>query len=181
MAKNPAICPSCGRKALIQAETTLNVPHFGETLLITSKCKSCNYKKTDVFSLTEKPALRYVFHVKTSDHLKVRLVKSSKAIVRIPEFQFESTPGSKAHGFIGSIESLLEQVENTILILKKWTKNDLEKCQQLTKLESLLKQARRENPSFTVILEDPSGNSAILPDPPDTVETSPLPNMKTRD
>ena len=174
MVKNVVICPSCEEKTLEQTQTIMDVPHFGETLLSTSKCKSCNYKKTDVLSLTEKNPQRYVFHVKTSDHLKVRLVKSSKATVLIPEFQFESTPGPKAQGFIGSIESLLEQVETTIEILKKWTKEDNEKSQQLDKLEILLKEARGSKPSFTVILEDPSGNSAILPDPPDKAEISPL-------
>ena len=176
MAKNIAICPSCKEKALEHVQTIINVPHFGETLLLTSRCKFCRYKKTDVLSLTEKIPQRYVFHVKTVNHLKVRLVKSSKARVLIPEFQFESAPGPKAQGFIGSIESLLEQVETTMQILKKWTKEDREKSQKLHKLELVLKEAGRDSPSFTVILEDPSGNSAILPDPPDTVETFPLYN-----
>jgi zinc finger protein len=174
MVKNVTTCPSCEKESLVEGQTTLNVPHFGETLLITSKCRSCNYKKTDVLSLTQKTPQRYIFHVKKSDHLKVRIVKSSEATVLVPEFQFESTPGPKAQGFIGNIESLLEQVETTVQILKKWTVEDEEKGQQLKKLELLLNEARGDNPSFTVILEDPSGNSAILPDPPDVVEISPL-------
>ncbi|MHA2059213.1 MAG: ZPR1 zinc finger domain-containing protein [Candidatus Ranarchaeia archaeon] len=179
MPEDTTACPSCEENALERVQTTINVPHFGETLLITFKCKSCQYRRTEVLSLTEKPAQKFVFHVKTQDHLKVRIVKSSRAIVRIPEFQFESTPGSKAQGFIGSIETLLEQVEATLKILMKWTQDNPKKHQQLLKLQHLLQKARSEDTSFTVVLEDPSGNSAILPDPPDTVEISPLTDMKS--
>jgi zinc finger protein len=181
MTEDITACPSCKENALERIQTTINVPHFGETLLLTFKCKSCQYKRTEVLSLTEKPAQKFVFHVKIPDHLKVRIVKSSKAIVKIPEFQFESTPGPKAQGFIGSIETLLEQVETTLRTLMKWTQDEPKKHEQLLKLEHLLQKSRTKNTPFTVILEDPSGNSAILPDPPDTVEIYPLTDARSED
>jgi len=110
--------------------------------------------------------------------LKVRVVKSSKAILKIPEFRFESIPGSDAQGYIGSIESLLEEVARTIHTLKKWVKNDQKKNRQLSELDTKLEKARKGMLVFTIILEDPSGNSAILPEPPLKVKIHPLNNAE---
>ncbi len=164
-------------------QTLVDVPHFGETLLYTVVCADCGFKKSDVLSLTQKPAKSYTFHVKGTAHFGVRVVKSSNATIKIPEFLFESFPGPEAQGFIGNIESLIEQVEATVKSLKVWTKNNIKKSQKLVRLETQLRKARKGVLPFTVILEDPSGNSAILPDPPDTVEIAylPLPNSNSEE
>jgi zinc finger protein len=96
------------------------------------------------------------------DDLAVRVVRSMSASIEIPELGVRIDPGPTCQGFVSNIEGVLDRVvqavgsaiidgdaeerENARLLLEKITRV---KCGELP---------------VTFILEDPSGNSAIVSD-----------------
>ena len=162
-------CPSCNLGDLDVTQSTVLVPHFGETIILSFKCKECGFLSTDVIAAKVRPPKKYIFEFKKTDHLNVRIVKSSKATIEIPELDFISDPGPQAKGFIGNIETIINQVESTISYLKNWT-TEKTKLEKLEDIERKLKKIRSGNYNFRIIISDKTGNSAILPDPPDVVQ-----------
>lgn len=156
------VCPICGKKALTLRESGMDIPYFGKVFLFSMSCFECKYSKADVEAAEQKEPCKYTFEVSSEDDLKVRFIKSSFATVKIPHVvTIESGPGSE--GFITNIEGLLQRVKKVIEsardseedpAAKKKAKNMLKKLQKVIWGKEKLK----------IILEDPTGNSAIISD-----------------
>ena len=94
--------------------------------------------------------------------MKVRVVKSSEATVKLPHI-VTITPGPAAQGFVTNIEGILNRVKYQIESAKDMEEGEDEK----KKANNLLKKITRitwGQEKQKLILEDPSGNSAIISD-----------------
>jgi len=152
----------------------VDVPHFGETILLIIVCRTCSFKTTDILSTAMHTPKAIIFRIQKLSQLTTRVIKSSTARVQIPELAYENTPGPRSPGYIGSVESVLEEISVALELLSSQVQNDPRKRTRLLDLEQKLKAAKAGKYPFTLIIEDPSGNSAILPDPPDQVIVSRL-------
>ena len=155
-------CPVCGKKSLTLREAESEVPYFGTLFLFSMECEECKYRKADVEAAHTQEPCRYTFDVESKEDLNVRVVKSAEARVKIP-YIGDIEPGPAAEGYITNIEGVLtrlkEQVESARESeedeeLKKKAKNILKKIQRVFWGEEKIK----------VIIEDPTGNSAIISD-----------------
>jgi zinc finger protein len=124
------------------------------------KCQSCGVKFSDFYIVEDQAPRRFTFRVKNPQQLKARVIRSPTGSVSIPEFKFLMEPGTISKGFITNVEGILYQVESTLETLKKWNKAKLNEIQAI---ESNLKSAFSANFSFTLIIEDPTGKSGIVP------------------
>ena len=157
------VCLFCKEKTLSLTEETYNIPHFGKCFLMSMNCTSCNYNSSDVEAEERKPPTKQTFTLENKKDLNVRVIKSSEATVKVPQLKMEVTPGIASNGYISNIEGVLLRFKKIIEkerdnaddpTVRKYAKNLLKKLWKAELGEFPLK----------IIIEDPSGNSAIISD-----------------
>lgn len=155
-------CPLCNQKTLILTEREIEVPYFGRVYLFSMTCNNCKYHKADVELIEQKEPARYEFEISSEEDMKVRVVKSSEATVKLPNLT-TITPGPASQGYITNIEGVLNRVKYQIEAVK-----DMEEDEEAKKkAKNLLKKITRVTwgqEKQKLIIEDPSGNSAIISD-----------------
>ncbi|MHA1596818.1 MAG: ZPR1 zinc finger domain-containing protein [Candidatus Asgardarchaeia archaeon] len=156
----PQRCPICGSSNLKFISREINVPYFGKCWLTTLKCEECGYKKMDVITEEKGGPKMVEFKVERAEDLFTKVVKSSKATVRIPELGFEMTPGPLSQGFITNVEGLLEIVEDVLDRLELMGKSK----EKIFEMREKVKKAKEGRVKFSIIIEDPSGISRFVKD-----------------
>jgi len=154
-------CPMCSKKSLTLMQEEMDIPYFGKVFVFSMTCGECHYHKSDLEAAEFKDPCKITFVSENEEDLKVRVVKSSVATVKIPTLRMDSRPGPASNGFVTNIEGLLRKFE---VIVEKQRDNADDKDVR-KKAKNLLKKIRKikygEIPCKFVI-EDPSGNSAII-------------------
>ena len=155
-------CPLCHEKTLILTERETEVPYFGKVYIFSMTCNNCKYHKADVESIEQKEPVKYEFEISSEEDMKVRVVKSSEATVKLPHLATIS-PGPAAQGYVTNIEGILNRVKYQIEASKEMEEDEETK----KKAKNLLKKLTRitwGQEKQKIIIEDPSGNSAIISD-----------------
>jgi zinc finger protein len=158
LAKQP--CPMCKTDNLTLTEGEVEIPFFGLCYIFSMSCSECKYHQADVEAAEQKEPCRYTIEVSAEEDMKIRVVKSSEATVKIPHVAtLESGPGS--NGFVTNIEGLLNRIKSSIE-----TARDMEEDDEIKKKsKNLLKRLQRVmwgQEKLKIIIEDPTGNSAII-------------------
>jgi len=139
----------------------MEIPFFGQCFVFSMDCSNCDYHVADIESAEEREPCKYTFEYKSEEDLKVRVVKSSQATVKIPRIVTIS-PGPVSNGYVTNIEGILNRVKNVI----ESQKDDDDPAAQ-KKAKNMLKKIQRVlwgREPLTIVLEDPTGNSAIISD-----------------
>jgi zinc finger protein len=150
------------------SQTEYGVEHFGAVLMSVMLCERCGYRHTDVMTLTNREPIAVTARITSVEDLNMRVIKSGTATVNIPEFGATITPGPYSEGYISNVEGLLSKIEDALTFMLTTAKGN-----RLRKGEMILKKmrmARDSKPKFTLILKDPFGNSAIVPESPEKVK-----------
>jgi len=106
--------------------------------------------------------VRYVYRTATQDDLAVRVVRSMSASIEIPELGVRIDPGPTCQGFVSNIEGVLDRIVQAVgSAIMDGDAEERENARLL--LEKIARVKCGELP-VTFILEDPSGNSAIVSD-----------------
>jgi len=153
-------CPVCGKETLENTIEEKDIPYFGKSIIITSSCSSCGYRHTDVILLEQKDPVRMEIKVSGEEDLKIRVIRSPYAKIKIPEIGVEIDPVVMGESFVSDVEGLFLRILNIMVQLLRDSRNeDKEKI-----IERMKKIARMRNglETLTIIIEDPSGNSAIV-------------------
>ncbi len=158
-------CAFCNKDTLTLMQMERDIPYFGKIILFSMQCENpeCGYRKSDVER--EEPsgkAIKESFEVESDEDLKVRVVKSSTATIKIPRVgSIESNEASS--GYVTNIEGILNRMKVQIEKVRDSTDDDSEKKKAKNLIKKLNKvMMGREKIKLT--LEDPSGNSAIVSD-----------------
>ena len=155
-------CPLCHKKTLALMEKETEVPYFGKVFLFSMTCTNCKYHKSDVEAAEKKEPCRYTFEISNEKDMKIRVVKSSEATVKIPHIT-TITPGPASQGFVTNIEGILNRVKYQIETVRDTAEDDEDKKKAKNLLKKLLKIIWGQEKQ-KIIIEDPSGNSAIISD-----------------
>lgn len=161
-ALNCETCPICRQKTLTLMEKEIEVPYFGKLYLFSMSCSNCKYHKADVEAAEQKEPCRYTFEVASEEDMNVRVVKSSEATVKIPRIA-TILPGPASEGYVTNIEGLFERVKEVIGSDRDSDEDDEDR----KKAKNLLKKITRivwGKEKTKIVIEDPSGNSAIISD-----------------
>jgi zinc finger protein len=81
--------------------------------------------------------------------------------VHIPEWGLDIEPGPASEAYISNVEGLLDRIETIVMMARKWAEKD-EEVRRADELLCEMDAAREGKASFTLIIEDPLGNSAIV-------------------
>lgn len=140
-----------------------SVPFFNELAIFNLECPECGFRHSDVFSAEQRKASRFTMHVDDVSLLNVRVVRSGSCTYRFLEWGIDVEPGPMAESFITNIEGLLYRVRKVVETAMNFADAESEKQRAAEILEEM-KSALKGEHSFTLVMEDPSGVSGILPD-----------------
>ena len=156
-------CPFCNEKKLTLTEDTMEVPYFGRVYLFSMKCTGCSFFKADVEAEEQKEPCKVTFTVENEKDMSVRVVKSSNATVKIPQMKMDVTPGPASIGYVSNVEGLLDRFVDVIKSEQNIAEEDDEKRRCKILLKKIWRVKNGDDP-LKIIIEDPSGNSAIISD-----------------
>jgi zinc finger protein len=152
-------CPVC-HCALEMRWHQDNIPYFGDVMEISTVC-TCGYRFADTLILSQKEPVRHTMKVSTADHMCTRVIRSTSGTVRIPEWGLDIEPGPASEGYVSNVEGILDRVERIVRMARKWAEKD-EEVQRADELLAEIDAAREGKACFTLVIEDPLGNSAIV-------------------
>ena len=155
----PGPCPSCSLEIDFRYQTE-NIPYFSDILIISANCPHCGYRYVDTQTLASTEPSRHTLAVTSAEDLAIRVVRSMTASLAIPELGVEIDPGPACTGFVTNVEGVLDRIEQVVVAAER--EGDPDQKENAKTLLGRLAQAREGNLAFTLILDDPSGNSAIL-------------------
>ena len=158
---NNQICPVCGKKTLVLCEEEINIPFFGKTFVFSMNCSDCGFSKSDIESFEQRDPVKIIFEISLAKDLNARVIKSSNALVKIPTLRMSMEPGENSNGFISNVEGLLNNFEKIIEQQRDSTEDPSIKKKAKNLLKKIWKIKLGELP-MKIIIEDPSGNSAII-------------------
>jgi zinc finger protein len=126
-------------------------------------CPHCGYQNNEIQSqAVQEQGVIYTLHVKHSKELNRQIVKGEGCTIKIPELEFE-IPAITSKGSINTLEGFLMQAVEGLAELQPVRRvqdpDVAEKIDQFT--QKLEKYAKGDVLPFTVIIEDPSGNSFV--------------------
>ncbi len=155
-------CPMCQKNTLTLMEREIDVPYFGKMFMFTMNCenKDCSYYKTDLEAVDKHDPCRYTLEVSAEADMSIRIVRSSEATIKIPHIT-TITPGPASNGYITNVEGILKRVSHEVEQAR-----DAEEDEEVRKkAKNMLKKLQRVmwgQDKLKIIIEDPSGNSAII-------------------
>jgi len=150
----------CGKKTLTLSEAETEVPFFGKLFVFSMRCSNCKYFKSDVECAEPHDAAKFTLDVSDKKDLNARVIRSSEATIKIPHIG-SIEPGPAANGFVSNVEGVLQRFKEQVESLRDNAEDDTEK----KKAKNMLKKLQRVmwgSESVKLIIEDPTGNSAIV-------------------
>ncbi len=170
---SPFVCPTCGEGPLQFKDSEYVAPYFGRMLLSLTHCPSCGFKQRNVSLLEEHEPSIHSVAVSSIDDLSIRVIRSDTASIRIPELGVEIKPGLVADATISNVEAILLNIRDRTEFLRDAAETRKERHNAESFLEKIT-LALEGRKIFTLILEDPRGNSKIITLDPSKVTVRPL-------
>jgi len=155
-------CPMCLKKAVTLMQKEDEIPYFGRVILFSMSCGNCKFHEADVEAMEKKEPCKFTIEVSSEDDMKIRVVKSSQATIKIPRIA-NVTPGPASNGYITNIEGILNRIKVQTEHLRDGAEDPTEKKKaknMVKKLQNIMWGREKT----TITIEDPTGNSAIISD-----------------
>ncbi|MEM3526160.1 MAG: ZPR1 zinc finger domain-containing protein [Candidatus Jordarchaeaceae archaeon] len=154
-------CPCCGRKSLESSLTSLNIPYFHEIFLIKFQCALCGYVARDFLNTRYGRPIRCTYKIEKEEELNARVIRATTGTIRIPELGATIEPGPASQAFVTNVEGVVTNILDVAEAAREWAESEEEKRNCDAAIENIRKAKSAEIP-FTLIIEDPFGNSMII-------------------
>ncbi len=164
IAENVVKCPICGKESMSVKIFLYDVPYFGRVVLESGKCSKCGFRWSDVGMLEAARPKRIIVKVKEPKDLNALVIKAAPATVKIPELGIEIFPGPAAPGYITTIEGVLQRV------IDHAPSECLDESNPCYEKIGIIRRAMNGDAMFTLIIEDPSGRSAVKGEGTEVIE-----------
>ena len=153
-------CPVCGAESNLEF-TPYKIPYFGDIMLSAVSCPSCGYHSSDVILLSEgKNRNRHEMRVSSADDLNATVVRSPYGRIEIPELGVCVEP-RKGESFITTVEGVLMRVERVVKMLSR--EEEGARKERAERILRRIEDIKAGKAKMKLIIEDPTGNSAIIP------------------
>lgn len=157
-----SLCMNCYQNGTTRLLLT-RIPFFKEIIVSSFSCDNCGWSNTEIQSAgrIQDQGVCYTLRVKTKQDLNREVVKADSATTRIPELDFEIAPFTQK-GSLSTIEGLLDRavagLEQDQPVRRAAHPEVAEKIDEFIQKLKKLKEVEDE---FTLVIEDPSGNSFV--------------------
>ena len=155
----------------------LDLPYFGGALQTTLLCPACGYRHADLLLTTRRGPARFTLRVTRPGQLSARVARSSSGTVRIPELGASMEPGPRAEAFVSNVEGVLRRFLDVVQGQEATAETSADRT-RIAAVRARIEGLIDGREPFTFVLEDPSGNSAILD--PDAVREELTPDEAAR-
>lgn len=158
-----AECPICRNNTLDIKYTIYRLPHFGRVLLETMNCSTCGFRHMNIIYLDSRGPIKLTYRVMDRvDIERTWIIRSTEAKVYSPDLGFTLAPGSAGEAMITPLEGLMYRI-----IYYAEAMGNLEGEAEERRLRFIREATEALNGlrGFTLIIEDPTGNSIIKPPP----------------
>lgn len=174
-------CPVCQDGELGLSTEESDIPHFGKVIISSITCRECGFRSTDVVPVENRTPARFTLEVRNPDHLSVRVIRSSTSSVIMPELNIRIDPGTVQEGYVTNVEgvivrimAVLGQIIRDLSERSEDVEDARERLEKAHKLKDRLTRVTDNfvdpDDGFTIVLEDPYGNSALVSDQIDIKE-----------
>ncbi|XP_072515181.1 zinc finger protein ZPR1 [Salminus brasiliensis] len=157
-----SLCMNCYENGSTRLLLT-KIPFFREIIISSFTCPHCHWTNTEIQSAgrIQEQGVSYTLNIKCKEDMNREVVKTDSATTRIPELDFE-IPAFTQKGSLSTIEGLLDRavagLEQEQPIRRATDPDVADKIDQFIQRLKRLKDVEEE---FTLIIDDPSGNSFI--------------------
>jgi len=153
-------CPMCKQKTLDLTQQEIEIPYFGKTLIFSMTCANCKYHLADVEAIEMKEPCKYTLEITSAEDMKIRIIKSSQATIKVP-YITTITPGPASQGYVTNVEGVFNRIKSQIEAAKD-SEEDKDTKKEAWKLLKKINRIMWGQDKSKLIIEDPSGNSAII-------------------
>lgn len=158
----PGPCPVCQTEINYLYQTD-EIPYFSEILIISALCPSCGYRLADTQILRNAEPSRWELGIETPDDMMIRVIRSMNGTISIPELGVRIDPGPACEGFISNVEGVLNRIGKVLDSLLSWAEIESER-ERIRCIQESLEKVKEGKLPVTLVIEDLSGNSAIIAD-----------------
>lgn len=157
-----SMCMNCHQNGLTRLLLT-KIPFFKEVIVSSFSCPHCQWANTEIQSAgrIQDQGICYTLQVKTKEDLNREVVKADSASTRIPQLEFE-IPAFTQKGCLSTVEGIIDRavagLEQEQPVRRATEPQVAEKIDEFIQSLNRLKRVEGE---FTLIIEDPSGNSFV--------------------
>lgn len=157
-----SMCMNCHQNGTTRLLLT-RIPFFKEIIVSSFSCPHCCWSNTEIQSAgrIQDQGICYTLKVETKQDLNREVVKADCATTRIPELDFEIPPFTQK-GALSTVEGLLDRavagLEQDQPIRRA---ADPEVAEKIDEFIQKLKKLKEVEEEFTLVIEDPSGNSFV--------------------
>lgn len=157
-----SLCMNCYQNGTTRLLLT-KIPFFKEIIVSSFSCPHCSWSNTEIQSAgrIQDQGICYTLKVKTKQDLNREVVKADSAITRIPELEFEIPPFTQK-GALSTIEGLLDRAVAGLEQDQPLRRAaDPQVAEKIDEFIEKLKRLKEVEDEFTLVIEDPSGNSFV--------------------
>ena len=163
-------CPVCESMNTKIVQKIMDLPHFPQMWFFNLTCLDCHYKYNDFINLSIKEPIRYIYHAENKEDYTTKIVRSANGTIRFPQIEAMIEPGPNADGFVNNIEGILRDIQGKVRFLLG-DADTQEKRQKIINYISMLDEYINDNKPIDIVVEDPFGNSTIIPADSTKLET----------
>ncbi|KAM6157665.1 zinc finger protein ZPR1 isoform 1-T1 [Rhynchocyon petersi] len=157
-----SLCMNCYRNGMTRLLLT-KIPFFKEIIVSSFSCEHCGWNNTEIQSAgrVQDQGVRYILTVKAQEDLNREVVKTDSATTKIPELDFE-IPAFSQKGALTTVEGLISRAISG-LEQDQPTRRASEEiiAERIDEFIVKLKELKQVASPFTLIIDDPSGNSFV--------------------
>ena len=153
-------CPICHKKTLTLLEEEREIPYFGKCFIFSMTCSNCRYHKADLEAAERKEPAKYTLDIESEADMKIRVIRSSEGIINLVRIA-KIEGGPAANGFVTNVEGIINRIRHQVEAVRDTEEDPAIKKKAKNLLKKLTKIAWGQEKAKLVI-EDPSGNSAII-------------------
>ncbi|XP_061582940.1 zinc finger protein ZPR1 [Cololabis saira] len=157
-----SLCMNCHHNGTTRLLLT-KIPFFREVILSSFSCPDCGWADTEVQSAgqIQEQGVCYTLQVRSKRDLDREVVKADSATTRIPELEFEIPPFTQK-GSLSTVEGLLDRAVAGLQQDQPGRRAaDPEVADKIDAFIHKLQKLKDVEHAFTVVIEDPSGNSFV--------------------
>jgi len=183
-------CPACGGRPMVERYSRIDIPYFDEAFEASLRCRKCDYTSTDVLITSVKEPMRVEYVVESPGDLDARVIRSTSGTVTIPELGFMLEPGTAPESFVSNVEGVLVRFRKVLEMALRFSTGNFEKdmeeainhrrCEKILSsireeharkvrrgaaLQKYLQEIMEGKKRIILAIEDPFGNSMIIPRP----------------
>eukprot|EP00771_Trimastix_marina_P004200 gnl/Trimastix_PCT/947.p1 GENE.gnl/Trimastix_PCT/947~~gnl/Trimastix_PCT/947.p1 ORF type:complete len:531 (-),score=156.22 gnl/Trimastix_PCT/947:33-1625(-) len=171
-----SLCMNCHENGITNLLLT-RIPYFLDVIVMAFSCPHCGYRSSDLQQAEfQTQGCRYTLQVRNEADLNRQIVRGHHCSVHIPNLGFEIEPSGR--GEVTTLEGLVRSCADRLSDEQEGRRaQDPETAMQLDMFIARLRALAFGDTEFTIILDDPTGNSflenlcAPSPDPQVVLES----------